>query len=275
MPLVGCALLVGLAGCGVKTLDPTQIGRFRPTPAVNVILDSLGVAEEPAVAWEIAEEPRPEDIRPVKTDYVLQPGDVVQVTIYELLQESSAVVNNYVVTETGKLSIPEVGPIQAAGLTERQLEEEIRRILSPAILRNPSVTATVVRSERHTFSILGNGVPAPGRYSIPRSHDFRLMDALAVAQVQMQFNVSHVYVSRRNETAATVVPEKATPGGVPELELIQPGSSRTRPQSMAPRPGNSAATMQQMDIPEPSEPAQEFETRREMLEMRVIDDPDP
>ena len=48
-------LITGLslpfAGCGNKLLDPTQIGRFRPTPAVNVILDSLGVAEEAPGAW--------------------------------------------------------------------------------------------------------------------------------------------------------------------------------------------------------------------------------
>jgi len=31
------------SGCGNKFFDPTQVGRFRPVPAVNVILDSLGV----------------------------------------------------------------------------------------------------------------------------------------------------------------------------------------------------------------------------------------
>lgn len=41
-----------LGGCGGSSPDPVQLGRFRPTPAVNVILDSLGVADEPAVAWE-------------------------------------------------------------------------------------------------------------------------------------------------------------------------------------------------------------------------------
>ena len=38
-------LSIYLTGCGNKFFDPTQIGRFRPVPAVNVILDSLGVAE--------------------------------------------------------------------------------------------------------------------------------------------------------------------------------------------------------------------------------------
>jgi len=176
--LTACALLAAIAGCNNKFFDPSQVGRFRPTPAVNVILDSLGVAEEPAVAWENAEEPRPEDIRAVKTDYVLQPGDVVTVSIYELLQEGVPVTNNYMITETGKLSIPDVGIVEAAGLTETQLEDEIRQILSPNILRNPSVMVTMVTSQQRAFAILGNGVPAPGRYVIPR-YDYRLTDALA------------------------------------------------------------------------------------------------
>ena len=33
-------------------LDPTQVGRFRPVPAVNVILDSLGVADETPPTFE-------------------------------------------------------------------------------------------------------------------------------------------------------------------------------------------------------------------------------
>ncbi len=89
--LVACAAIGGIGGCGNKVLDPTQIGRFRPTPAVNVILESLGVAEEPAVAWEAAEEPQPGDIRAVKTDYILQPGDVVRISIFELYVEGAAV----------------------------------------------------------------------------------------------------------------------------------------------------------------------------------------
>ena len=43
--LCSCVLLVS-SGCGNKFWDPTQVGRFRPVPAVNVILDSLGVADE-------------------------------------------------------------------------------------------------------------------------------------------------------------------------------------------------------------------------------------
>lgn len=44
-------LSIYLTGCGTKFFDPTQIGRFRPVPSVNVILDSLGVAEETPSVW--------------------------------------------------------------------------------------------------------------------------------------------------------------------------------------------------------------------------------
>jgi len=124
---------------------PSQVGRFRPVPAVNVILDSLGVAEETPVAWEGAEEPLPVDSMVTESDYVFMSGDVISVVIFELLQEGVQYANSYVVTETGKISIPEVGVIQAAGLTETQLEDKIRRILSPSILKEPSVAGTLFR----------------------------------------------------------------------------------------------------------------------------------
>jgi protein involved in polysaccharide export with SLBB domain len=218
------ALGLGLAGCSAKTLDPSQIGRFRPTPAVNVILNSLGVAEEAPMAWENAQDPQPGDVAAVKADYALQSGDLVRISIFELYQEGAALVNDYVVSETGKISVPDVGVIQAAGLTERQLEDEIKHILSPGVLRNPSVTVTLIDSQQRTFSILGNAVARPSRYVIPRS-EYRLTDALATAGAQMQFNVSNIYVSRRTEGAA-----QPAGGGTseikrqtPELELIEPG----------------------------------------------------
>ena len=215
-------LFLGLfPGCGNKFFDPSQVGRFRPVPAVNVILDSLGVAEEEPVAWEGAEEPLPIDTVLTESDYVFMAGDVVSVSIFELLQEGVQYVNSYVVTETGKMSIPEVGVIQAAGMTETQLEDQIRRILSPDILKEPSVTVTLARSQQRAFSVLGDGVPLPGRYLIPR-YDFRLTDALATAGGPRQFNVSYIYVSRYAGDKQQA-PDEINPGfGELELKVIEP-----------------------------------------------------
>ncbi|MHC4585521.1 MAG: polysaccharide biosynthesis/export family protein [Planctomycetota bacterium] len=213
------------SGCGNKFFDPTQVGRFRPVPAVNVILDSLGVAEEATVAWEQAEEPMPEDTVAVESDYVFMAGDVITVAIFELLQEGIQFVSNYVVTETGRISIPEVGIIEAAGLSETQLEEQIRQTLSPSgldKLKNPSVIVTLSGSQQRAFSILGDGVPLPGRYPIPR-YNFRLTDALATAGGPRQFNVSYIFVSRFTDGNKAAGHESLKPGfDELELEMIEP-----------------------------------------------------
>jgi polysaccharide export outer membrane protein len=229
------AAVLLIAGCGDEFFDPTQIGRFRPVPAVNVILDSLGVAEETPVAWAGAEDPKPIDVMVFETDYVFGPGDIVRVSIFELLQEGAPLVNDYVVTETGKISIPEVGVVQAAGLTESQLEEEIRQILSPGILKDPSVTVISISSQQRTFSILGNGIPGPGRYNIPR-YDFRLTDALATAGGISQFNISYIYVSRSIEVERRIEqagePADYLPPVMPEdgeaemLEVVAPRAQK-------------------------------------------------
>ena len=184
-----------LVGCGNKFFDPTDTGRYSPIPAVNVILDSLGVAEETPSAWADAEEPKPIDTVVFDTDYAFGPGDIVRITIFELFQEGVVFTSDYVVTETGRISIPEVGVVEAGGFTESQLEEEIRQILSPNILKDPLVTVTLLNSQQRMFSILGDGVPGPGRYNIPRSA-FKLADAVAVAGGISQFNISNIYVSR-------------------------------------------------------------------------------
>jgi len=213
-------LSIFLAGCSNKFWDPSQIGRFRPVPAVNVILDSLGVAEETPSVWVGAEDPRPIDVMIFETDYAFGTGDVVRLQIFELLREGAMFAGEYVITETGRISIPEVGVVEVEGLTESQLEDEIRQILSPSILKEPSVAVSLFASRQRMFSISGNGIPRPSRYPIPR-YDFRLLDALAVAGGVSQFNTSYIYVSRR-VTGEEVIAEPIEPEFAEPEKLIEP-----------------------------------------------------
>lgn len=233
--LAGIALLT--VGCYNDPLDPTQIGRFEPTPAVNVILDTLGVADEPTPVYEGAEDPKPEDLVDLKTDYVFGPGDVVRISIFELYNEGQTYVNDYIVTETGRISIPDVGIVQAAGLTEPQLEQEIRNILSPSILRNPSVTATLLQSQSRFFSIVGQGVGQSARYPIPR-YTFRLTDAIAQAGGVSEFNVSYIYISRDISGQA-----------LDELPMAAPAAEQPAP----PEPAPAAAPAEPQSPQAPSE----------------------
>ena len=249
--LTGCCVFIALllTGCGDKFWDPTQVGRFRPVPAVNVILDSLGVAEETPAAWETGEEPRPVDVIAYDTDYVFGPGDIVAISIFELFNEGTMYTAQLVVTETGKISIPDVGVIEAAGLTESQLEEEIKQILSPNIIKEPSVVVTLLQSQSKLFSILGSGVPKPGRYEIPR-YDYRLTDALATAGGISQFNISYVYVSR--PLTGQEITEEAPAGSSqpPSRQIeVNGGQKATEPQQP-----DSSRINELKDMAEPKDP---------------------
>ncbi|MHC4291753.1 MAG: polysaccharide biosynthesis/export family protein, partial [Planctomycetota bacterium] len=193
--IAAACLFVGFSGCYSDVLDPTQLGRFEPTPTINVILNTLGVADEDSPTYEGAEEPRPEDLLSYEPDYVFSAGDMVRISIFELYNEGQDYLNQFVVTESGRLSIPDVGIVMAEGLTEAELEREIVSILSPNILKNPSVTVTLVNSERRVFSIIGQGVSRSSRFEMPR-YPLRLIDAIALAGGIGDFNVGYIYVSR-------------------------------------------------------------------------------
>ncbi|MBN2589041.1 MAG: polysaccharide biosynthesis/export family protein [Sedimentisphaerales bacterium] len=194
---ISIILLSFTSGCGNKFFDPSQVGRFDHTPAVNVILEKLGPAEEIPVGWELGEEPRPLDTIAVKSDYTLMSGDYIEIEIPELLSRGIIYSKNYEVSETGKVSIPIVGEIIAKGKTERQLEEMIKNKLSPDILIDPIVHVTFLQSQHRAFSIQGDGIREPNRYPILKN-DWRLRDTLAQARgVVSQQNVSFVYVTRR------------------------------------------------------------------------------
>ena len=200
--LLQCLAVVGfilVSGCSNQFWDPKQVGRFRSVPVQHVILDSLGLAEESPPAYVAAEPPRPQDVVAAPQDYKLNPGDVVRVSIYELLEEGQPYVNDFIVTETGRISIPEVGTIEVKGLSEQQLEEEIRLILTPDILKIPTVTVSLQMSEYRAYSVLGTGLlsnTGGGRFMVPR-YDFRLAQALATAGGISEYNVSYIYVTRQ------------------------------------------------------------------------------
>jgi len=255
-------LTIGSAGCGNKFFDPAQIGRFRPTPAVNIILDSLGVAEESPSPWEDAAEPLPEDVLALDDDYQLGSGDIVRISIYELLLENKMEISDYVINESGMVSIPDVGIIQAAGLSETTLEQTIRDILSPNILANPTVSVTLVSSQQRLCSVVGEGVARPGRFIIPR-HNFRLTDALAVAGGANQFNVSNIFVARAPESKKAKIVARTRFGGRPVPQPLT---------TVAPTPAD--ATMSEFGgLPSVSrairQPRPTFQQERQMLGMET------
>jgi polysaccharide biosynthesis/export protein len=241
-----------MTGCANDILDPTQIGRFRPVPVVNVILENLGVADEPDSSYAGAEEPRPEDLVTYEQDYRFSTGDVVRISIYELLREGFPFVNDYVVTETGRISIPDIGPVLAMGLTERELEVEIsNRLKDGGFLLNPSVTVILLESQSRFFSIYGAGITRSGRYPIPR-YDYRLTDAIALAGDVGQYNVTSMFVSREVPVESSTSPITVPPAaGSPVSKPGKAASDPIKVKSVEPAQPTANPQEELMDVIQP------------------------
>lgn len=252
----GLALV--LNGCtGWAPTDPAgALGRWQPMPTQQRIMQTLSAAEEAEYEEFVnAEDPTAEDLQVLAEDYVIGPGDTIDIQIFELLSPDAPYYERTVVNELGYISIQHVGRIKAQGLISSQLEQKLKEILYPNILRDPRVSAMVVGRTQRTYSIVG-AVRYPLRYVIDKS-DYRLLDALAQAQDINQANIPYIYVIRRPKAVELEAAEQAdldgtdpevqptAPVGPPELspeegleELLE---SIPRKSSYSPPPGLSDA----------------------------------
>jgi polysaccharide biosynthesis/export protein len=94
-------------------------------------------------------------------DFTLGPGDIVEVSVpvvAELKDRTERVAGN------GTLSLPYIGTLKAAGLTEKQLKAEMTVRLS-AIMYNPQVDLFVKQYHSRQVAVVGQ-VDKPGLYDM-------------------------------------------------------------------------------------------------------------
>jgi polysaccharide biosynthesis/export protein len=169
-----------------------------------------------AAAVARAQEPAPRDARPVAPvatataaraadavipaddgDYKIGPEDVLDISVWKN-QELSRTVP---VRPDGKVSLPLVNDIQAAGLTPSRLRQELTRRLSEFV---PSPEVAVIVREVHSakVSVVG-AVRSPGRYEV-RS-PATVLELIALAQGFTDFaSRDRIVVLRQNGTPARI-----------------------------------------------------------------------
>src|SRR5207248_4795094 len=132
-----------------------------------------------------ATDARPEDLNTVSRDYTIGKGDLISVSITDLVGPGVESTKTTRVSESGNISLPLVGQIHTEGLTEAQLEQSIIDAYRNAqLIPNATVSAAVIEARARTFSVLG-AVGAPGQFAILQS-DMRILDALVLAHDVMQ-----------------------------------------------------------------------------------------
>src|SRR5215469_11616499 len=102
----------------------------------------------------------PLDILAVPSDYIIGPGDELQVRIWGQVQADLRVI----VDRSGQIYIPQVGQVSVAGVHYGDLEQHLKAEISK-IFKNFNVSANVGRLRSIQVLIVGNA-QYPGKYTI-------------------------------------------------------------------------------------------------------------
>jgi polysaccharide export outer membrane protein len=106
--------------------------------------------------------------------YTLGPDDVVEITVLRHPEFSGI----YPVNLEGKIQYKFVGDIEVDGLTKKQLEDKIRKIIGKYIIE-PEVNVTILEYKSKVIYVLGE-VARPGKYYM-RSESIPVREAVVQA----------------------------------------------------------------------------------------------
>jgi len=125
------------------------------------------------------------DLRLVKTlpppagtddgaEQLLSPNDVLEINVYQVASLNRTVQ----VDSSGRISLPLIGVVTAAGKSVRRLEQELRKAYGASYLQSPDITVFIKESARQRVTVDGE-VSKSGLY--PVSAGTSLLDAIAMA----------------------------------------------------------------------------------------------
>ena len=221
-------------------MDPSRTGYFETTPTSIPILSRIDVIEQAADSSIEYTQPTPEDLVPNQLEYRLAPGDVMKVSIPQLISSTETDISTRVVDQAGKISLPIIGQVQAAGLTVQEIEKEIVTKLA-GVITNPKAFISVEEARAYQFRILGS-VEAPGLYALNKP-DLRVLDALALARGAVP-STTRILVTRAKANDAQYESDYAGKTGAQKAEPAT--GSKPTPTTEAPAP---------QEQPKPANPA--------------------
>jgi polysaccharide biosynthesis/export protein len=156
---------------------------------VSAIIQADRKIQAATVAVLPAQSPTPSG--PDSASFVIGNDDVLAINVWKETDLSRSIQ----VRSDGKISLPLVGEVQAAGRTPLQLEQDIATKLQNYISK-PEVTVMVEQINSKKYNILGQ-VLKPGSYSLALAPT--VMDAIATAGGLKDFAKQRsIYILRQN-----------------------------------------------------------------------------
>jgi len=186
VPFTAILLTIGfflaLPGGAAGTDGPPAASRdFHPIP-----LASMDVSSAPAV-------PTPKDLQAVlakeeagmaaamhqvsagKADYRLAPADLIVIAVYKAPEMS----RKLRVEPDGNVSLPGLGPVKIAGLTQDEARARIEHKLAKYVI-DPRISLAIEAYGSKTIFVMGE-VQNPGAYALPANARMLVPDAVRTA----------------------------------------------------------------------------------------------
>ena len=104
-------------------------------------------------------------------------GDLLDIAVYQAPELTREVR----VSAEGDVSLPLLGSVQAAGLTPRELEANLRGRLQGTYMVDPQVTVSIMESSAHQVYVLG-AVNQPGAFPTQGHDRLTVLRALALGE---------------------------------------------------------------------------------------------
>ena len=227
-----------------RFFSPDKLVAAPDRPSISPILPSVGLGDQHQELVPNSTFPRDGDWSYTEEDYIIGPTDVLDISVLDLFQQGLETVLRRQVSDSGYIDMPLLPElIKAKGLNKEQLKDVIKEAYRRAdVLRDATVSATIVVRQQSTFSILG-AVGRPGTYSVVR-RDMRLLEALAAAGGITQTNIRYVYIIRpapaliEKPAAKKPVPSDQRPAPLPELPPEAPPATKPATKPAPEKGGN-------------------------------------
>jgi polysaccharide export outer membrane protein len=148
-----------------------------------------------------AQAPRPAAVGPEGTagDYVIGPGDVLQVFVWK----EPDLTRDITVRVDGKITVPLLGDLEASGRTPQQLGTDLSKALGK-FLASPQVSVGVAQANSSRFFVMGQ-VNTPGAY--PLTGRVTVLQGLALAGGLREFaKADSIVIVRSSQGVQSFLP---------------------------------------------------------------------
>lgn len=142
----------------------------------------------------------------VPADFPVGPGDVLEIDVPGLEELDEREVR---IAADGTIRLPLLGVVPVAGLTQRELSDELNRRLEESVMYDPSVIVFVKEYRSRIVSVIG-AVAKPGFYSLS-SESETLLDVIAQAGGRTDRAAQRIYLIPFPAALEGDAPSAATP----------------------------------------------------------------